>query len=79
MRTGEGHRAVEGNRPDREQNEARSSGSSGLLSGETGEICPKEGVWGVVGDVQGTATIREGERFPEFKDRRVRWVWCRDE
>ena len=58
---------------------AQSGASSGLLSGETGEVCPQDGIWGVVGDPWETAMIGKGEPFPPSKGRRVQWVWCRNQ
>jgi hypothetical protein len=49
----------------------------GLLYGETGDACPRSGVWAWVEDSV-KAAVRKGDRMPGLDGRPVTWTWRRE-
>lgn len=49
--------------------------SDEVISAETGAVCPKSGIWAVLVDINGRASIAEGDRMPQFNGQNVAWVW----
>ena len=48
------------------------------MTARTGEICPKSGVWEVVGTPSTTAPIAKGNRMPPYRDNGVTWRLVRE-
>jgi len=80
-----GERAVTGRVPlTLDEHGAPTVGDAGLahdelLFAESGERCPREGVWANVDDVRVARHIRQSEVMPELDGRPSRWVWSRGE
>jgi hypothetical protein len=45
---------------------------------KTGEICPKSGVWKVLGAPSTTAPIAKGNRMPPYGNKAVTWQLIRE-
>jgi Immunity protein 72 len=46
-----------------------------LISATTGQICPKDGSWAVMNDLQGKIKLKKGDTMPAHQGRDVNWVW----
>jgi hypothetical protein len=43
----------------------------------SGDTCPRSGIWAVVSDLRGLATLTKGAVVPQHKGQDVQWVWSR--
>ena len=54
------------------------SGVSSLIQAQTGEVAVRSGVWSVLDDLHGRASLLAGDKLPVHEGRSVRWVWVSD-
>lgn len=64
----EGFAAVEGRRIAQHE----------LLYADSGQPCPRSGIWACVDDLRGSVPVPEGAVMPRWHERDVRWVWSRE-
>ncbi|MES3021331.1 MAG: Imm72 family immunity protein [Pseudomonadota bacterium] len=48
---------------------------SDIISAETGAVCPRDGEWAAMDDLDAELTLRHGEHMPQNSGRDVVWVW----
>ncbi|WP_181373297.1 Imm72 family immunity protein [Massilia glaciei] len=47
---------------------------NGVISATTGQVCPKDGEWAVMDDINAKSKLRAGERMPQHQGRDMTWV-----
>lgn len=48
-----------------------------VVSKLSGEVCPLDGFWAVMDEIDTKQTIRRGAKMPQSRERDVTWVWVR--
>ena len=49
-----------------------------LLYADSGDLCPRAGIWACIDDLRGSMFVAKGAAMPRWQEREVRWVWSRD-
>ncbi|AMM23660.1 hypothetical protein [Variovorax sp. PAMC 28711] len=59
------------------QVQGRSMHRDELVFADTGQPCPKSGVWACMTDLRVSAVLTQGEAMPSNNGQSVQWVWSR--
>ncbi len=49
-----------------------------LLYAESGQTCPRTGVWAAVSDLRHSSEFSQGDRLPQHQGHDTEWVWSRE-